>query len=250
MLGAAPNQPVAAAHGKRRTGICLLLAAAALALIPGKGMRAQTIEPVISEYTGKADGKFELTNNTLMPMAVVLEPKSFSIGPNGKGMFRPLDATTHVDLSTMSVVLEPQQTYYVFYKAHADVLPAWFTVYAVFSPVKKGDQINVRVMLPHTVYLYQKKPFDKEAVDFQHAAYLSAKDSVEFDLDNLSPALVRVQGVRVVGSGASVDANGFPLLPHSPRHLEIPWKQANPPSYVILRFPRFEVKEPLGAESQ
>jgi hypothetical protein len=250
MRSAAPNYQVAAARGKGRSGICLLLAAAGLALSSGAALRAQSIQPVISEYNGKADGKFELTNNTLVPMAVVLEPKSFSIGPNGKGTFRPLDPTTHVDLSTMSVVLEPQQTYYVFYKAHADTLPAWFTVYAAFSPIKKGEQINVRVMLPHTVYLYQKKPFDKEAVDFQHAAYLSGKDAVVFDLDNLSPALVRVQGVRVVGGGASVDANGFPLLPHSPRHLEIPWKQANPPSYVVLHFPHFDVKEPLSAESQ
>ncbi len=237
-----------AATGKKRIGTALLWAAAGLAFLPVAEMRAQSIEPVISEYAGKADGKFELTNNTLTPMAVVLEPKSFSIGPDGRGTFRPLDPTTHVDLSAMSVLLEPQQTYYVFYKAHADTLPAWFTVYAVFSPVKKGEQVKVRVMLPHTVYLYQKKPFDKEEVDFQHAKYEAGQDTVVFDLDNLGPALVRVQGIHVAGGKASVDANGFPLLPHSMRHLEIPWKQANPPSYIVLRFPHFDVKEPLSVQ--
>jgi hypothetical protein len=244
------NFQVAASPSRRRACIALLLAAAGLALSPAVTTWAQSIQPVISEYTGTADGKFELTNNTLTPMAVVLEPKSFSIGPNGRGAFRGLDPTTHVDLSTMSVVLEPQQTYYVFYKAHSDTLPAWFTVYAVFSPVKKDEQVKVRVMLPHTVYLYQKKPFDKEAVDFQHATYLAGQDTVVFDLDNLSPALVRVAGIRVVGGKSSVDASGFPLLPHSPRHLEIPWKETNPPSYVVLHFPHFDLKEPLSAESQ
>jgi hypothetical protein len=118
---------------------------------------AQTVEPVISEYGVNADGKFALTNGTLIPMVVVLEPKSFSITPDGQGVFRPLDHDIHVDLSAMSARLEPGQTYYVFYKAYADRLPAWFTVYSTFSSLQHGPSMDVRIMLPHTVYLYQKK---------------------------------------------------------------------------------------------
>jgi hypothetical protein len=235
---------------KGRKRAALLCVAAGLAFWPGATMFAQTIQPVISEYTVKADGRFDLTNDTLTPVAVVLEPKSFSIGLDGKGTFRPLDPSIHVELSTMSVRLEPHQTYYVFYKAHANTLPAWFTVYAVFSPIQKGDGVKVRIMLPHTVYLYQKKTIAKEAIDVQNVAYLTGRDTIVCDLDNLSPSLVRVQEVSVAGGKAPVLANGFPLLPHSPRHLEIPWKQASPPSYVVLHFPHFDVKEPVSVKDQ
>jgi hypothetical protein len=79
-------------------------------------------------------------------LVVLLEPKSFSITPDGQGVFRPLDHDIHVDLSAMSAPLEPGQTYYVFYKAHADHLPAWFTVYSTFSPLQHGPGMDVRIM--------------------------------------------------------------------------------------------------------
>jgi hypothetical protein len=101
-----------------------------------------------SEYQLKADGKFALTNGTLTPMIVVLEPKSFSITPDGQGVFRSLDRAIHVELSAMSARLEPGQTYYVFYKAHADQLPAWFTVYSTFSSLQHHPGLDVRIMLP------------------------------------------------------------------------------------------------------
>jgi hypothetical protein len=84
-------------------GTALLCVIAALPFV-GPASAAQTITPVIMEYTGKAGGRFELTNDTLTPMAVVLEPRSFSIGPDGKGLFRALDPghplrTLHHELS-------------------------------------------------------------------------------------------------------------------------------------------------------
>ncbi len=228
----------------------LLIMALVFVLFQGTIAPAQTVQPVIVEYTGKAAGRFQVTNTSLAPMAVVLEPKSFSIGPDGKGKFRPLDPTIHVDLSTMSFRLEPQQSYYIFYKAHADTLPAWFTVYAVFSPVAKEDGLKLRIMLPHTVYLYQKKPVAKDAIRIQQAVYRASTNTVVCDLLNPSSSLVRVQEVHVVGGKESVQADGFPLLPGSPRHLEITWKQPDPPSYLLLRFPHFVLKEPLNVTNE
>jgi hypothetical protein len=223
---------------------------ASLALLLGATVRAQSIQPVIVEYTAKAEGRFQLTNNTLVPMAIVLEPKSFSIGPDGKATFRPLDPGIHLELSTMSSRLEPQQTYYVFYKARTATLPEWFTVYAVFSPIRKEEGLKVRIMLPHTVYLYQKKPIPKEAIHIQGAAYLTREDTVVCDLENMSASLVRVQEVRAISGKTSVLANGFPLLPRSPRHLVIPWNQKNPPNYLLLHFPHFDLKEPISVKNQ
>ena len=220
-----------------------------MALLIGTRSFAQSIQPVILEYTEKADGKFELTNDTLTPMAVVLEPKSFDITADGRGVYRPLDAKIHIELSSMSFRLEPKQSYYVFYKAHADTLPAWFTVYATFSPIRSDPGLKVRMMLPHTVYLYQKKALNREAIQVKQAIYQKQQDTITCDLENNSPSLVRVQEVRVVGDKTAVLADGFPLLPESQRHLEIAWKQKGNPDYLLLHFPHFDVKETLSIEN-
>jgi hypothetical protein len=67
-------------------------------LVVGSCALAQTVEPVISEYQLKADGKFALTNGTLAPMVVVLEPKSFSQVPTGS----PLTYTPFTRSNPMS----------------------------------------------------------------------------------------------------------------------------------------------------
>ena len=222
-------------------------AATCSCLAIGCPAKAQTVKPVIVEYTGKGDGRFEVTNDTLLPMAVILEPRSFSINQDGRGVFRTLDSGIHVKLSTTSFRLEPKQTYYVFYKATADTLPAWFTIYSGFSTIEPGDDgLKVRIMLPHTVYLYQKAPIDKAAVHLSQLSFVPASDTVICDLRNDSADLVRVQEVRAIAGHKSIVAAGFPLLPGATRHLSLDWKDPVRPEYLILRFPQFELKEPLG----
>jgi hypothetical protein len=203
---------------------------------------SQTVQPVISEYQVKADGKFALTNGTLTPMVVVLEPKSFSITPDGQGLFRPLDKDIHVELSAMSARLEPGQTYYVFYKAHAEQLPAWFTVYSTFSSVQHHSGLDVRIMLPHTVYLYQKHPLNKEEINIPPATYNAAAKTIVCDVENHGTSLVRVEEVRISGPHASESSAGFPLLPLGRRHLELSWDEKQPPDVLQFRFEHFTLK--------
>ena len=160
---------------------------------------AQQIQPVIMEYKNKAEGKFTVINNTLEPMAVVLEPKSFSISPDGRGTFRNLDPTIHVQLSTMSVKLQPLQSYTVFYKADAESFPAWFTIYSTFSAARSGASISVRVQLPHTVYLYQSKPISKDEIHIVNARYSTTTHKLICDMINTGKSLTRVQEVRTSG---------------------------------------------------
>jgi hypothetical protein len=214
----------------------LLLAAAA---------GAQTVSPVIVEYKQKGEGKILLTNNTLTPLVVVLQPQSFSIAPDGTATYRPLDPGIHVSLSTSSVRLQPRQEYYVFYKTHADALPAWYTIYATFSGAQRGPGINLRIMLPHTVYLYQKQPLQKEEVHVSSAAWDQAHAIVTCDIVNTGHDYGRMREGTVQAGKESAPVNGFPLLPGSPRHLEIPWTGKNPPEQIVLHFDRFEIKLPL-----
>ena len=208
---------------------------------------AQTVQPVIVEYKGKADGRFAITNNTLVPMVAVLEPKSFSITPEGKGVFRPLDDSIHVELSSMSVKLQPRQTYYVFYKASADKLPAWFTVYTSFSPEHHGDGLDVKIMLPHTIYLYQKQPLTEAEVEVKDVSYNATTRKLTCDLENKSPDLARVQLVSATGPHASGELAGFPLLPGGTRHIAMEWSEAVPPTQVDFHFEHFNLKRPVSA---
>jgi hypothetical protein len=224
--------------------LCVRLAGA-LALFLAAVTHAQSIQPVIQEYTDRAEGKFLVTNDTLLPMAVVLEPKSFDIGPDGRGTFRPLDPVIHLDLSTSSFRLEPKQSFWVFYKANAEAVPAWFTIYANFTPIKPGPGLKVRLMLPHTVYLYQKRPVERDDIKVLGASFDKAKGAILLDVQNISHSLVRVQGVTADRGKSGEESAGFPLLPGAVRHVEVAWSKLEHPEAVSLHFPRFDLKRTL-----
>jgi hypothetical protein len=232
--------PSAAGTRAVRLLCCLFLVGLA-----GYRASAQTVEPVIVEYQGKASGKFALVNRTLTPMAVVLEPRSFSITPSGNGVFRALDPGIHLELSAMSVRLEPGQTYYVFYKARADKLPAWFTIYAVFSSLHPSPGLDIRILLPHTVYLYQKQRLDRHDIQLTQATYSAATKKIVCDLQNVSSDLGRVQQIRVTGGHGSTTAAGFPLLPGDSRHVEVTWDGVEPPRELQVEFKHFTLEQSL-----
>ncbi|HWB32199.1 MAG TPA: hypothetical protein VG714_03405 [Acidobacteriaceae bacterium] len=216
----------------------------------GLPLAAQTVQPIITEYKAKADGKFAVTNNTLAPMVVVLEPKSFSITPDGKGIFRALDPQIHVELSTRSVTLRPGETSYVFYKATSDHLPAWFTVYATFSAAHHGPGLDVRIMLPHTVYLYQRQPIEQDDVQVDSVLYSPGSRKLVCTVSNAGASLARVQMVEARGGRESEDAAGFPFLPGAKRRIEIDWNKDSPPTELSLRFEHFTIKRPVTAGDQ
>jgi len=236
------------AKSHRRAFLTIVFTSALLPVVPP---RAQQVQPVIMEYKNKAEGKFSVVNTTLEPMVVVLEPKSFSISPDGRGTFRNLDPGIHVQLSTMSVKLQPLQSYTIFYKADADVFPAWFTIYSTFSPARStGSSISVRVQLPHTVYLYQNKPVDREEIHVLNARYSVSAHKLVLDLLNVGKSLTRVQEVRA--SGPHVDpatVSGFPLLPGALRTVELAWKGSEPPASLNIAFEHFTLKPSFAIET-
>src|SRR2546423_11885628 len=98
------------------------LCSAVLGLCFASWASAQTISPVIVEYSEKADGRFQIYNDADIPLTVVLEPHSFSVNEAGNATFRKLDPGIHVQLSSTSFRLAPKQTFFVFYKASAESL--------------------------------------------------------------------------------------------------------------------------------
>ena len=132
---------------------CRPLTGAFLAFVAVAMGHAQTVRPVINELSNPAKGRVEYVNDSLTPLNVVLEAKSFSVSETGEITYRPLDADVHLKLSTTSFRIQPQQTYYVFYEATAPKSPTWFVIYAAFSgfPFRSAQGMNVRLELPPTV---------------------------------------------------------------------------------------------------
>ncbi|HEX4934927.1 MAG TPA: hypothetical protein VFV33_17175, partial [Gemmatimonadaceae bacterium] len=126
--------------------LALALTGAAGAL-PGSA-RAQTVRPAVVEYPVQGRGRFELVNETLFPLAVVLEPRGFAVDERGNLTDLPLDtANVTLRLSAMSFRIPPLGTYTVSYEARAKQLPAWFMVLAAMTGARTNTGLNVRLEL-------------------------------------------------------------------------------------------------------
>ena len=108
---------------------------------------------------------FSFSNGSIFPVTVVLEVRGFSITERGEVMDLPLDTSRiHVKLSAMSFRIPPRGTRTVFYEATGDSLPAWFNILSAMSGTRTESGLNVRILLPHVVYLNQKQPLRKTEV--------------------------------------------------------------------------------------
>jgi hypothetical protein len=206
---------------------------------------AQTVRPVIAEFQEKARARFELVNNSLIPLSVVLEPKSFALSDDGLPSFRPLDKEIHLKLSTMSFRIPPRQTYYIFYEATADRYPAWFVIYATFSGLPQQSGLNVQVELPHTVYLLQKQPLEERDVQIRAAEFIPDSRQVTVELENSGDCYGRVEQVEIGGGRDKASHPGFPLMPHSRRKVQVEWKSTQPPQRLLVRFKKFRLEKAL-----
>lgn len=214
-------------------------------LLPQPMLRAQAISPVIAEYQGKARGQFQLTNDTLFPLDVSLEPFSFVVNEQGKPTYGPLEPMLHVRLSSTSFRLAPQQIYTVYYDASADVLPAWFTIYATVMRANNHSDVRVAFQLPHTVYLLPPTTIDRNAVSFRRATTLPS-GAVNIEIENQGKDYARIQEVDLVTTSGKKTFPGFPFFPHQRRNLVLEPDPGGEPVKVVLKFPKFKVEEPIG----
>jgi hypothetical protein len=206
---------------------------------------AQTVRPAVIEYSGQARGKFDLVNETLFPMTVVLEARGFHVEPDGSLIEEPLDtARMQVKLSAMSFRIPPRETYTVFYQASAKSFPAWFLVSSVLSGARTQTGLNVRIELPHVVYMLQPAPLRRADVTLRAFEFDSVAKRVHIELENTSPSLGRVLSSEVSVDGKKpVPGGAFPLFPQSHRSLEIPWSDDTTPEKLVLRFANFTLEE-------
>ena len=226
-------------------GATLLFLATALA-------SAQTVKPVIDEIVGNpVKGRIEYVNDGLLPLTVVLELRSFTVSETGEASFRPLDPDIHVKLSSASFRVQPQQTFYVFYEATAPKLPSWFVIYANFTGfgLRTAQGMNVRLQLPHTVYMLPKEPLQKSDLQITRAELDAAQNKVTVEVENTSDKFGRVFGTQLVYAKKKQDVQGFPIFPHSKRILEIPLDEKadgeNVPLEISMQTKDFKLEQKL-----
>jgi hypothetical protein len=239
------NKLFASIFGRLTSRCCLQLAAL---LLPASALAAQSVSPPIAEYQEKARSSFQLHNGSLFPLTVVLEVRGFKVTEAGEVVDVPLDTSrVHVQLSAMSFRMPPKSSYRVFYEATGDTLPAWFNILSAMSGARTDSGLNVRLLLPHVVYLNQKQHLKKEEVAIR-ALELTAAGKARIQLENVGPHLGRVLQVNATdGKVTSEPAGGFPLFPHSRRWTEVAWTGAALPSRISVRFARFSIDTTVAA---
>lgn len=239
-------------HRGRGVGAFALAVLALLGLGVGpRSASAQTVRPVVVEHHGKkAQARFELVNDGLVPLNVVLEPKSFDVSIDGEVTYRPLDSSVHLKLSAMSLRIPAKQSRWVFYEATADSYPAWFVIPCTFSGMPKHQGLNVTVELPHTVYLVQNDAVRREDVKIHSAVYAASSAKIYLEVENMSPRLGRVSTAEVRGKDGRSAFPSFPILPNRIRRVVIPWEGAGVPTTLRLALQGFTIETPLGNASQ
>ena len=207
-------------------------------------LSAQTVRPVIVEHKGKAaKGKIELVNDGLVPMNVVIEPKSFQVSQEGQLSFQPLNPDIQVKLSTMAARIPPKQTHLVFYEVAAENLPAWVVIYSTFALKPPDLGIGVQVQLPHVVYLRQEENLEEQDIQVNVPGFDTRAGKLSVVIQNNSAKLGRLQEVTLSNDKEKEVYAGFPMFPDYQRHIDLDWKPEKPPTKITLRFEKFRVEQ-------
>lgn len=126
-----------------------------LLILVSPALRAQTVSPVIAEFGKRAVGQFTVSNNALVPQAVVVEAMSFSVVA-GQTKYRALDPGVDVKLSETSARLGPKSTRTFDYTITCQSLPCAVTLWSTLTGLHSPDGMKLAIHLPHVIYLCEK----------------------------------------------------------------------------------------------
>jgi hypothetical protein len=207
-----------------------------IALMPPATGRAQEVAPPVVEYRGRGMGSFEVRNNGLLPMNVVIEPFGFVQDSLGKITYVPFDtARLKLRLSAMSLRLPPRAALSVSYEVTSDSVPAWFVITSTFHGTRRQG-VNYNFQLPHVIYLHQKTVVRSEELNLTDFSVDLARRQVRFKMRNPSSGLTRCgEGNISAAGGARAPIAAFPLFPNFERWVVVDWPHAVSPTKVRLQ---------------
>lgn len=117
---------------------------------------AQSMSPLVVECPKHCKGSFTVSNGGIKPMAVVVEPLSFSLGPDGGSIFRLLDSGVEVNLAETSARVGPMESHEFDYELRCGNPPCLVAIRAAMNVGHTAEGIQVRVLVPHIVYMDAK----------------------------------------------------------------------------------------------
>jgi hypothetical protein len=175
---------------------------------------------------------------------VVVEAKSFRVDDKGAITYRPLDGNIHLKLSATSFRIPPQQSYFLFYEASSDASPAWFVIYGAFSGFgfRTAQGMNVRIQLPHTVYLLPKDGVQQSEIKVVSCDFDAAAKKVKLVAQNSGRNFGRIQQAFLSAGKKREEGAGFPIFPQSRREMEYTWDGDAPPEKLVLELEKFKVE--------
>src|SRR5262249_7951244 len=154
------------------------------------------------------------------------------------------DPGVHLQLSAQSFRIPPKQSRTVLYDVTVDSLPAWFVIPCTLSGMPNHSGLDIRVELPHAVYVLGPALPQRADIALRSAAYRHAERGVELTIETHGPGVARARSVELIGARHRELAGSFPLLPHGRRRLHIPWDAGTGPERVVVRFDRFAIDQP------
>jgi hypothetical protein len=219
------------------TRIRIRATATALSLLASitAGASSQEVGPPVVEYRNRGLGSFEVRNNGLFPMTVVIEPFGFVQDSVGRITYVPFDTTRiRLRLSAMSLRLPARSSLSVSYEAVTDSAPAWFVITSTFHGLRRQG-INYNFQLPHVVYLHQKAAVRSAELQITELSVDATARQARFKIRNPSTGLTRCsEGTLTSGSGARAPISAFPLFPHFERWVSAEWTHSDVPTTVRL----------------
>src|ERR1700686_4430287 len=89
---------------------------------------AQTLSPVRVECGKRCSGQFTVSNPSIEPMTVTIQPFSSGLTPDGKSTMRPLDAGVDLRMPEMSARIGPRDEHTFDYSLKCAQLPCMTSV--------------------------------------------------------------------------------------------------------------------------
>ena len=231
-------------------------------LLHVKPVCAQSLVPFRSEYRKLAKGQLTLINDKDVPVRVTLRPQSFTSDENGRLKLLPLDANLNLVLSQASVRIPPKQTRYISYEAKPKSAPAWFVIYATFTPEAQG--IVIGTSIPHFAYITAGEP-KRDEVDLA-AKYIAAKQLLRISFTSRSQQIARVESLETSGSarkdlsfvsrgqqnetsgGTRKDLGSLTVLPGKSTVIEVKFPGSSYPDLVKANLKKFKLQCPVTIE--
>jgi hypothetical protein len=142
-----------------KTLVHRLKALALLLLFATPLLRAQSVSPVATEVGGKkseAQGNFTITNNSIIPLTVILEQPQQLTFESGKPKLSPLSPGVHLELSEQSARLGARQQHSFWWKLVCEKRPCAVTLWSTLTGAHTNTGLSVAIHLPTSIYFCQQ----------------------------------------------------------------------------------------------